>query len=587
MANVPDDCNCVKSHPSVNRLTTPIDTFAFWLATLLLVFVCASARGEAVNVSQLTQDHWGALGLHTDVFTEDTNPLTLDEARALYAQGRFSPGARPALSFGIGSRPVWVRLGLFNPYNGPRNYYATLGTTWIDRLDVYLVSNDGMAVELHAGDDLPGAIGIRPGHGVGLMLPLPTGHSELYVRAQTPDPLLLPITLVPEREMAAKDRSVSYAYGALYGFLLALIIYNCVLFFGLYQRSHLYYSLYLLCFIAMNFAYTGHGFAYLWPDRPDVQRFIIVAAILIYSTSGLFFASSFLDLAKHAPRLCRWVHGFAIGGLVAMALCIALNSQLAAVLLAFSYLTTVTVIMVSLGGYAMFTQRGYGTFFFAATLFGMLGAATTTVSVWGAIPYNLFTYHGIDVGIVLEATLLALALARQVSYEQIARLKAEYVAQHDPLTELYNRRGFFDLSRATWALCQRNSRPLSIIILDLDHFKSINDRYGHEGGDKLLISVSRLITMTCRAGDFLARWGGEEFVILLPETDLIQARQLAERIRQLIEDTGHAYRHEVIRCTASMGVADYAGDADLNALIARADSYLYEAKASGRNRVCG
>jgi diguanylate cyclase (GGDEF)-like protein len=552
-----------------------------------MVLACTSARAEVVDVSQLTKDHLGTLGLYADVLTEDANPLTLDAARALYAQGQFAPGARPALSFGIGARPVWVRLALFNPGDGPTNFYTTLGATWIDQLDVYLVRADGIAVELHAGDALPGALGIRAGIGVGKMLPLPTGHSELYVRAQTSDPLLLPMTLVPEQELAAKDRSVHYAYGALYGFLLALIIYNCVLFFGLYQRSHLYYSLYLLCFIAMNFAYTGHGFAYLWPDRPDIQRFVIVAAIVVYAASGLLFASSFLDLAKHAARLYRWVRGFALGGLLTMALCIALDSQLAAVLLAFCYLTTVTVIMLSLGVYALLTQRGSGGFFFAATLFGMLGAATTTISVWGAIPYNLVTYHGIDIGIVVEATLLALALARQVSYEQIARLKAEHVAQHDPLTELYNRRAFFDLSRAAWAQSQRNTRPMSVLILDLDYFKEVNDRHGHEVGDKLLISVSRLLKATCRMGDLLARWGGEEFVLLMPETDLVQARVFAERIRKIIEDTGHPTAQDTIRCTASIGVADYAGDADLNALIARADARLYEAKAGGRNQVCG
>jgi diguanylate cyclase (GGDEF)-like protein len=270
-----------------------------------------------------------------------------------------------------------------------------------------------------------------------------------------------------------------------------------------------------------------------------------------------------------------------------MALCIALDSQLAAVLLAFCYLTTVTIIMVSLGAYALLTQRGSGGFFFAATLFGMLGAATTTISVWGGIPYNLVTYHGIDIGILVEATLLALALARQVSYEQIARIKAEHVAQHDPLTELYNRRAFFELSHSAWAQSQRNNRPLSVLILDLDRFKEVNDRHGHEAGDKLLISVSRLLKATCRTGDFLARWGGEEFVLLMPEADLIQARMLAERIRKIIEDTAHPAAQGTIRCTASIGVADYAGDADLNALIARADARLYEAKAGGRNQVCG
>lgn len=564
-----------------------IGIFARLLVAVVLASVFAVSSAATVDVSELVGGNKETLGFHADVFTEDQTPLTLDSVRVLYREGRFARGTLPVLSFGIGSQPVWVRLSLFNPGKTAKTMYANLGTTWIDQLDAYLVSAEGVVVEWHAGDSLPGAIGVLPGIGLGMLLPLPSGHSELYLRAQTLDPLLLPIALMPQPKLDAAQRQVHYAYGALYGFLLALIIYNCMLYFGLRQRSHLYYALYVLCFIVMNINYTGHGVAYLWPDRPDFQRFVIVGSIMIYAASGLLFANSFLELSKYSVRVHRWVNGFALAGVLAMVLCIALDSQLAAVLLAFSYLSTVTAIMVALGVFAVITGQRAGIYFLAGTLFGMLGAAATTTSVWGAIPYNTWTYHGIEFGIVLEATLLALALARQVSYAQSARLRAEHLAQRDSLTGLYNRRAFFDLSRGTWSQTHRSIRPLSVLILDIDHFKQINDRYGHEGGDKLLSSVSHLLTATCRMGDVLARWGGEEFVILLPETDLEQARLFAERVRQVIGETGHVTAQEIIRCTVSIGVAVYGDDVDLDALIARADARLYEAKAGGRNQVCG
>lgn len=564
-----------------------IGIFARWLVAMLLVIGFTVSSAATVDVSELVDGKMETLGLYADVYTEDQARVELDTVRGLYREGRFARGVLPVLSFGIGSPPVWVRLSLFNPGPAPKNVYANLGTTWIDQLDAYLVSADGIAVQWRAGDSLPGAIGVLPGIGSGLMLSLPPGYSELYLRAQTPDPLLLPIAIFSESKLAVIQGQVHYLYGALYGFLLALIVYNCMLYFGLRQRSHLYYALYVLCFIVMNFNYTGHGVAYLWPDRPEVQRYVIVASILVYAASGLLFANSFLELAKYSMRLHRWVNGFALAGLLAMLLCIALDSQLAAVLLSFCYLSTVTAIMVALGVFAVITRRGAGIYFLAGTLFGMLGAAATTTSVWGAIPYNTWTYHGIEFGIVLEATLLALALARQVSYAQNARQRAEHLAQRDPLTGLYNRRAFFDLSSGPWSQSYRKTRPLSVLILDIDHFKQINDRYGHEGGDKLLTSVSHLLTATCRTGDLLARWGGEEFVILLPETDLEQARLFAERVRQIIDDAGHVTANETIHCTASIGVASYHGDVDLESLIARADAHLYEAKTRGRNQVCG
>lgn len=576
-----------KKREPLDRLVRVVALFARALAALVLALGCNIVRAEAVDVSRLSNENLGALGLYTEVFIEDQTPLTLDAVRTLHREGRFTAGTHPALSFGIGARPVWVRLALFNPGDRPKILSANLGTTWIDHLDAYLVSPEGTVEALHVGDRLPGALGVVPGIGTGWLLSLPVGRSELYLRAQTPDPLLLPISLRTERDLAASERAVHYVYGVLYGFLLALIIYNCALYFGLYRRSYLYYALYVLCFIAMNYCYTGHGFAYVWPSRPDIQRFVIVAFILIYAVSGLLFAGAFLELAKYAPHLNRWIGCFGIVGLLAMVLCIALDSQLAAVLLAFCFLSSVTAIMVGLGVYAVVTRRRAGTYFLAATLFGMVGAAATTTSVWGAIPYNAFTYHGIEAGIVIEATLLALALARQVRYEQIARTQAEFLAQHDPLTGLHNRRAFLDLSKAAWAQTQRNARPLSVLVLDIDHFKQINDRYGHEVGDKLLISVSQLLLKTRRIGDLLARWGGEEFVLLLPETELNQARLLAERIRQRIQESETVDPKGTIRCTTSVGVVEYAGDPNLDALIARADARLYEAKAAGRNRVCG
>ncbi len=126
----------------------------------------------------------------------------------MYREGRFTAGTGPALSFGIGAKPVWVRLALFNPGDQPKVLHANLGTTWIDVLDAYLVSAEGNVETLQVGDRLPGSLGVLPGIGTGGLLSIPAGHSELYLRAQTPDPLLLPIVLSTESDLAASERRV-------------------------------------------------------------------------------------------------------------------------------------------------------------------------------------------------------------------------------------------------------------------------------------------------------------------------------------------------------------------------------------------
>ncbi|WP_146191640.1 GGDEF domain-containing protein [Azospirillum humicireducens] len=157
----------------------------------------------------------------------------------------------------------------------------------------------------------------------------------------------------------------------------------------------------------------------------------------------------------------------------------------------------------------------------------------------------------------------------------------------DPLTRIYNRRYFFGLLHQYIEKNMRAKQRLALIIIDIDHFKILNDTYGHQVGDFALRHVSSLICLTVRAGDKVCRFGGEEFTILLNEVDLPEATSIAERIRATVEDNPLLYEGAVIPMTVSIGVAtlDHAfGSPDR--LFALADARMYEAKNAGRNQVC-
>ena len=152
----------------------------------------------------------------------------------------------------------------------------------------------------------------------------------------------------------------------------------------------------------------------------------------------------------------------------------------------------------------------------------------------------------------------------------------------DGLTELYNRRKMdADLKKAQ-ARAQRYGSDFAVIILDIDYFKKINDAHGHETGDEALKGLSRVLTQTIRETDAAARWGGEEFLVLCPETDLTQARLLAERLRENIAQEEYV---ETLKMTASFGVASHQEYPDVKDLLNAADNRLYAAKGQGRNRV--
>ncbi len=156
----------------------------------------------------------------------------------------------------------------------------------------------------------------------------------------------------------------------------------------------------------------------------------------------------------------------------------------------------------------------------------------------------------------------------------------------DPLTQLPNRRHGLDFLASEWAFAQSNSLPMACLLLDIDHFKRINDTYGHAAGDAVLRQLADLLKRTSRVEDLVFRYGGEEFAAVLPNASIRAAVQIAERIRSVVEKYSFLWEHQTIPVTLSIGVANLnGGEKDSQTLIETADAALYQAKKSGRNRV--
>lgn len=168
---------------------------------------------------------------------------------------------------------------------------------------------------------------------------------------------------------------------------------------------------------------------------------------------------------------------------------------------------------------------------------------------------------------------------------RLRRLNAEIkrLSTTDALTGLFNRVELYARFPVELERAARHARPLSLLLLDVDHFKLANDELGHPAGDAILVAIARLISATTRASDIVCRWGGEEFLVLCPETSQTQALALAERIRASVEQGEFPSRR---RMTVSIGVAALEQGEGAEALVKRADTALYESKRAGRNRVC-
>ncbi len=156
----------------------------------------------------------------------------------------------------------------------------------------------------------------------------------------------------------------------------------------------------------------------------------------------------------------------------------------------------------------------------------------------------------------------------------------------DPLTRLLSRRYFPAIFQKETELSIRHSRRYSVLMIDIDNFKGLNDTHGHRAGDVVLSGVAELLMSSVRAGDFLFRYGGEEFLVLLAETDEDIAAMVAEKLRRLVAaETFSSHDKSALRTTISVGVATHDGHPDYERTIAAADAALYAAKSAGRDRV--
>jgi len=186
-------------------------------------------------------------------------------------------------------------------------------------------------------------------------------------------------------------------------------------------------------------------------------------------------------------------------------------------------------------------------------------------------------------GISLVVTLLVLGVTWYVIRYYQRRL--ELMATTDKLTGLFNRQALDALLEQVHKDVQREPYPLSVLLLDIDYFKSVNDRYGHVAGDAVIVAVSNLIKTKLRKNDIVVRWGGEEFLVLLRECSLLEAGHLGEQIRTALQDVETEWQGQGIKVTASLGVAQFEAGESIDDFFGRADGALYRAKDAGRNRL--
>ena len=414
----------------------------------------------------------------------------------------------------------------------------------------------------------------------------------IYIHQKTPAYHFYNFSIRSQKESTLYLISQKIDSILLFGLLMALALYNLLIYISSRYKEYLYYSLYLISSTLWIFYIYGALAHYAHLSGEIAFRFnfgMMIGPIFL----TLFIQTIFTTKEKYIKE-----HYFLNSVIILLSLNIIYGFVDFASALKTLSKTLNYVIIVFLGVAISIYKKGDKIIkiFLFAHIFYLIFNIYALLFYMGLVDFNYVSSHGIGIGIAIEALMLSYLVSYKFKFmeqeKEEARLKqAELIllAATDPMTKLYNRRYFDEISQNVIALSERKKENISIVILDIDLFKDVNDTYGHQFGDEVIVTLSKLLLESQRKSDIVCRYGGEEFVILLPNTPLQNATNIAQKIRKLVESLSITLPSGAdFKFTISLGVAqiDVENEENIESALKRADEALYKAKNNGRNKVC-
>lgn len=525
------------------------------------------------------------------VLEDPTGRMTLQDVLALGDEA-FTPwqeGTAPSFSYSTSA--FWLRF--------PLSAGGAPGSAWIlevayplvQEMDMYLLDYRESREILHHRGGSRYPFHRRQVSYRNVVFPLGELSDppyEVYLRVRSEAALVLPLYLWRGGDFTASLAREYLLLGAYFGILLILVLYNLFLYLFVRRRSYLYYLLYVSCIAGFHLSLTGLAFQYLWPGHPWWANRSVMVFIAGSVATLQIFASELLSLKKRARLFYRLLRCSAAGAvlMIVPALLLPYTPAMLITITGFgtaSAIFFVTILAVRNGGDRL------SLYFFAA--WGLMITAGFLLSArsLAILPHSFITLFGIQIASILEILMLSLALAHRARLLDQQRKIARHQAATDGLTGLTNRRYFEEYAGQMIQGARSAGTDLALVILDLDHFKAVNDTHGHDAGDTVLQMVATRLSHHLRDSDALSRYGGEEFVFLLPRATQEEALHKTGEVRRFLCQEPILLENQIaVTITASFGVACLGDEGSLRELMKRADEALYRAKSQGRNQVaCG
>ncbi|MCG7530651.1 sensor domain-containing diguanylate cyclase [Psychrobium sp. MM17-31] len=528
-----------------------------------------------------------------------------------------------AFNVGYSKDVWWLKVDVSTQVTNTSVYLLEVSYPVLDFLDVYLVDHQKKSIELikQLGDKLP--YFERQVNTTNFLLPLHFDVGKDYsilLKVHGSSSLQVPMTLWHPISYHEHNQSLSIANGVIWGALLVMVFYNLVIFFRTRDKSYLYYVLYVFSMVMFLFSLKGYSFQYLWPEQTYWNDRIIVlflSGIVLFA--GLF-TESFLQIKERMPKFYYVVVAIYIGSFISMLIAPFVEFRTSVI-----YAISLSIFGCSCGlfiGTYLWRQGVKAAKYYTISWWAMLcGGIVLALNKWQIIPVNMLTENFILIGSVFEAFLLSFALSEKYNEEKQLRLEAEHayavaqeninaqlnvkvkertaqleealqklklISETDALTGLNNRRCIDDLIQQRFEYCIENQTYIAIVMLDIDFFKSFNDKYGHQTGDDCLIHVAGLLKKVAAENECVCgRLGGEEFSLIIEDSDKHTCRDIAQQVVDIIEQSKFMFEDKILKVTISAGISLIVprDKAQIPELFSQADQALYKAKNNGRNRV--
>jgi diguanylate cyclase (GGDEF)-like protein len=565
------------------------------------LLVCSAVAQAYAPIAPLPgADDAVALGPYVDWLEDPRGALTLEEVLEPEQQRRLRHDAASTLNFGYTRSAYWLRFRLAGGAPAEAHLVLKIGFSTIDRIDLYAprsaVGGGGYSHQA-GGDSMRWSAREIKNRNFVFPIPAPAapGAHDYYVRVASLSVLTIPMDLWRPSAFAERDREVQMALGLFYGLVLALALYNLMLCLAMRDRIYVYYVLFAASFAAYLLNFDGLAFQYLWPESVWWANHALPAALALTLAFGALFSDAFLDLARFSPRAHRALQGFGAAGGV-----LALLGATGWLLDYGEILRLVSVLGLAMAGLAIYAAVRVLLAGFRPARFFLLawGTLLAFVSV-GALrnfalaPTTFATVYGLHIGFALGVVLLSFALADRINALKLATASAQaevrerdhameqlrHMAQHDSLTGLPNRASMQQRLALAIELAKRNRKKLAVMMVDLDGFKRLNDERGHLFGDRALGLIAERLRTSVRGSDTVARYGGDEFVVLAGELDRgADAGTIAEKIADMMS-LPLPIDGVTERVACSIGISLFPDDAqDAETLIERADRAMYGSK---------